>query len=228
MGTAYRSINKKLDRVLGRMLRPARPPVAVARVSRTPGGIPRFRGRVPSMCSFWPRAQRRLFVAEAADHMNCPVGALIGGFELTAAARRQLGDAVAMMCRVGYLRPGEAEKISTMPRGTRAILYGPLARFPARPEFVLMWLRPAQAMILREAVGGKILGRPACSALPAAHATGHATFSLGCTGMRAFTGVDEAMMLSVLPHEALRHVEARLRRIVAANRAMKAYYDRNA
>jgi uncharacterized protein (DUF169 family) len=50
-----------------------------------------------------------------------------------------------------------------------------------------------------ESTDTRLTGRPACAALPVALASSEATFSLGCMGMRTFTGIGEDRMLAVLP-----------------------------
>lgn len=67
-------------------------------------------------------------------------------------------------------------------------MYGPLGDFPVEPDVILMWLTPRQAMIFNEATGtsnwtspsDKMLGRPACAALPAALNESQPKISLGC------------------------------------------------
>src|SRR3546814_6062542 len=45
-------------------------------------------------------------------------------------------------------------------------------------------------------------GRPACAAIPAALASGLSSLSLGCAGMRTFTGIGPEKMLAIVagPH----------------------------
>ena len=82
----------EVARVCERILKLGRPPVALARVPDVPAGVARFEGVAPSSCSFWRHAEQGLFVARDADHMNCPIGAMTMGFELTAEAKaKKLG-----------------------------------------------------------------------------------------------------------------------------------------
>ncbi len=228
--TGYASLAQTLTSLLGL----DRPPVAVAPVETVPKGIPVFEGVAPSSCSFWRQGEKELFAARDADHMNCPIGAMVMGFELTAEAKEGLQRGLSMMCEVGYVKPEEAGEIPSLAKKGKSMLYGPLSNFPIVPEVVVIWLQPAQAMLLREATGdaewksdvsSKIFGRPACAALAVASQGEAVSLSFGCSGMRTFTGVEPAYMLAALSGRLLERLEAQLRRTHQANCAMQAFYD---
>ncbi|MDC4225869.1 MAG: DUF169 domain-containing protein [Candidatus Manganitrophus sp.] len=80
----------------------------MAPVEAVPEGIPVFEGVSPSSCAFWRQAEKELFAANDADHMNCPIGAMVMGFELTSEAKEGLQRGLSMMCEVGYVKPEEA------------------------------------------------------------------------------------------------------------------------
>lgn len=229
--TGFASLAQTLTVILGL----DRPPVGVAPIEAVPEGIPVFKGVAPSSCSFWRQAEKELFAAEEADHMNCPIGAMVMGFELTAAAQEGLQKGLTMMCEVGYVKPEEAQQIPALAKKGKAMLYGPLANFPVVPEVVVIWLQPAQAMLLREATGdaewksdvsSKVFGRPACAALAVASQGAPVSLSFGCSGMRTFTGIEPAYMLAALSGRLLDRLEPQLQRTHKANCAMQAFYDK--
>jgi len=210
-------------------------PIGLARADAPPAGVPVFPDAVPSACTLWRRAEREVFYASADRHFNCPVGAMVMGFDLTADLKQQLMGLVGMMVSEGYLGKEEAAHIPALPTARAGAVYGPLAAFPIEPDFVLMWLGPSQAMIAAEATGSchwtlaqppGVLGRPACAALPVSRARGGLALSLGCTGMRTFTEVAGDQMLAVVPASNLEAFERALDAAVTANRSMAAFYER--
>lgn len=210
------------------------PPVALARVRSVPPGASVFEGVSPSACSFWRHAEQSLFVAKGGEHMNCPIGAMTMGFELTPDAKETLGGGLALMTEVGYIDPKEAEHLPTLSPNNDPILYGPLAQFPIEPQLVLLWLTPRQAMLLREATGevrwksdvsSNLFGRPACAALPVAERDGNVALSFGCNGMRTFTGIDDSHMLAAVSMRLLDTLGADLERAHNAQCAMQKFYD---
>ncbi len=210
-------------------------PIGVARTDGPPAGVPSFADAVPSACTLWRRAERSVFYAPAARHINCPVGAMVMGFELAPELEEQLMGLVGMMVTEGYLGKDEAASIPTLPRRTAGAVYGPLADFPIEPEFVIMWLVPRQAMLAAEATGSchwtlmeppRLLGRLACAALPVSRARGSLAVSLGCTGMRTFTEVSDDRLLAVVPAAGIATFQQRLDAVLKANRSMATFYER--
>ena len=224
----------EVARVCERILKLGRPPVALARVPDVPAGVARFEGVAPSSCSFWRHAEQGLFVARDADHMNCPIGAMTMGFELTAEAKAKLEGGLGLMTEVGYIDPKEAEHLpSLLPEGP-LVLYGPLAQFPIEAEIALMWLTPGQAMLLREATGdvawksdvsSNLFGRPSCAALAVASNEGNVALSFGCNGMRTFTQTDPSLMLAAVSGRLLATLGTALERADKAQCAMQQFYD---
>ncbi|MFZ5863404.1 MAG: DUF169 domain-containing protein [Nitrospirota bacterium] len=216
------------------ILRLTRPPVALAPITETPRGVPFFEGVSPSACSFWTHAERRLFVARDTDHMQCPIGAMTMGFELTAEAKAALEGGLTLMTEVGYIDPKEAEHLPSLPPGSNLVLYGPLATFPIPPALVLLWLTPAQAMLMREATGdvawkadvaSNLFGRPSCAALAIASRDGNVALSFGCNGMRTFTGVDPSLMLAAISGRLVDTLAESLERADKAQCSMQKFYD---
>ena len=226
----YANLAQTLTSLLGLQ----RPPVALALLSTVPDGIPTFQGVSPSSCSFWRSAEKELFAVRSADHMNCPIGAMVMGFELTDEARLALSGGLELMCNVGYVKPSEAENIPSLARKGASILYGPLSNFPLEPEVVMIWIQPSQAMLLREATGeaewrsdvnSRVFGRPACAALAVASNEDVVVLSFGCAGMRTFTGIEPTFLLAALSGRLLGPLEASLKRAHSANCSMQAFYN---
>lgn len=211
-----------------------KPPIGLAFVASKPDGVDDFDGAVPSACSFWPRAQTSTFYASAEQHFNCPVGALTMGFELPDSVRDGLMGLVQKMCADAYLVESEAGAIPHVGAAHGGIVYGPLAELPLEAHVILLWLSPEQAMLYNEAAGSatwssemapSLFGRPTCAALPAAMEGSRPTMSLGCIGMRTFTGASADTMIGAVPAaDAERFVEA-LDRTAAANAVMLSFYE---
>lgn len=210
----------------------ARPPVALTFASDRPPGVTQLSTAVPSVCSFWRRAEGTVFFASAEDHFNCPVGAMVMGFDLPAEASQQLGDLIKFMCGESYITQKELAKIPTVRHKGAGILYGPLAGFSADPDVILMRLIPHRAMIFSEASGTanwaselmEVSGRPGCAALPRALDRRKSGLSLGCTGMRIFMGIGGDEMLAVVPGDQAAALVTALERTVNANNAVRSYY----
>lgn len=210
-----------------------RPPVALAFADAQPPGVSRPTDAAPSTCSFWRRAEEKVFYASAEDHINCLLGSMVMGFELPAEASQELGGLVKFMCGEHYISEDEPARIPTVERKSAGILYGPLAELPTEPDLVVMWLTPQQAMIFNEAIGGsdwagelmQVSGRPGCAALPRALQGHKPTVSLGCMGLRTFTQIPNEELLAVVPADQAEEVVAALERTVNANAAMSAFYQ---
>jgi len=210
-----------------------RPPVALAFADAQPSGVSRPANAAPSTCSFWRRAEEKVFYASAEDHFNCLLGSMVMGFELPAEASQELGGLVEFMCGEYYIGKDEPAGIPTVERKSAGILYGPLAELPAEPDLIIMWLTPHQAMIFNEAIGGsdwagelmQVSGRPGCAALPRALQGHKPSVSLGCTGLRTFTQIGNEELLAVVPGDQGEEVVAALERTVNANAAMSAFYQ---
>lgn len=208
-------------------------PVALAFAAEPPAAVASATKPVPSACSFWREAERGVFYASAEQHLNCPLGAMVMGFDLPAEVGEQLGGLVESMCEQHYLTADEPAKVPTVQRNSSGIIYGPLADFPVRPDLVLLWPNSQQAMIFTEAAGGanwteapmQVSGRPGCAALPLALANDRPRLSLGCMGMRTFTSVADDRVLGVVPGSQAEEFVTALERTVGANATMKAYYE---
>jgi uncharacterized protein (DUF169 family) len=213
------------------------PPVALAFVDARPEGVVQTSEVSPATCGFWRQAERGVFYADAAQHFNCQVGAMVMGFDLPEQVMQEIGGLVESMCGCSYLSPDEGDKIPSMGGsahgGAAGVLYGPLADFPAAADSVVLWLTPKQAMLFNEVAGGsswaaqpsRVSGRPACAALPLSIQGERPALSFGCIGMRTFTDIADDRMLAVVPAAKLPEFVDGLRETANANQAMLAYYQ---
>ena len=211
------------------------PPVAVAFLDSPPAGVATTKSNVPSACAFWRQAETDVFYAPAEAHFNCPIGAFVMGFELPKAVSDELMELVGTMTRCGYIAAEEPGKIPGNPqKGSKGVLYGPLAKFPIAPDAVMLWLTPAQAMVWNEALGDAdwttaqprtVFGRPACAALPAVLAGGKAALSLGCMGMRTYTDIGGDKMLALISGASLAETAEWIAAMRRVNDGMKAFYE---
>ncbi|MDQ3849745.1 MAG: DUF169 domain-containing protein [Actinomycetota bacterium] len=210
-------------------------PVALGFVDEPPAGVETTAAAVPSACAFWRQAERGVFYAPAQAHFNCPIGAMVMGFDLSEPAQADLSAAVDMMCEVAYIGADEPANIPTVKEGKGGIVYGPLRDFPLEPDVAIVWVGPQQAMLVSEASGTTswmerasrtVFGRPACASLPSALDAGRPVLSLGCTGMRTFTEILPDRLLGVIPGRQLEDFARSLEATVEANRRMRSYYER--
>ena len=218
---------------LGRLLQLVHPPVGVAFLAQPPAGVPVRTTVAPSACTLWRDGERETFYVTDAGHLGCAVGAVVLGMPLDDDARQRLGQTVAQMAGSGYLDADEPAHLPTRTGGEGGVLYGPLATLPVAPDLVLTWLTPRGAMLLAEAAeavrwtgraGLTLTGRPACAALPLAESSGSVAASLGCTGMRHFTGITDDLLLAVLPGPQLGACVAALSATAESNEQMAAFY----
>lgn len=209
------------------------PPIALSFTAEAPPNVRSTAGVVPSACTFWRQAEKEVFYAPASTHLNCPVGAMVMGFELPAEAQSQLMSVVERMTGCGYLGADEAAHIPTVKGQKAGIIYGPLEKFAATPDLALLWLSPRQAMLAAEAVKTcswadmtptTAMGRPACAAIPISLDKSQATLSLGCMGMRTFTEISDDRLLIAIPGSKLQEFSDNLRATMTANLAMQTFY----
>jgi uncharacterized protein (DUF169 family) len=209
------------------------PPIGLAFVDDAPANVTTTGQSVPSACRFWREAERALFFAPAELHYNCAVGSMVMGFNLPQHVSETLSGLVGMMTECGYIGRDEPAGIPKVKHSRAGILYGPLNEFPIDPDVALVWVTAKQAMLLGEAVGGAswnksapttAFGRPACAAIPSAINDGHCAMSLGCIGMRTFTGIGEDRMLFVVPGKDLHEVARSIAKTRAANAQMANFY----
>ena len=225
--------NARLARVLTDELGLERPPVALAFLDQPPPGVPSSAAAAPSACTFWRRAEQELFFADAAAHLECPVGAMTMGFELPAERAGQAEVLVGTMVELGYFAMAEVPRLPAVQKPHSGILYGPLEHFPLTSDVVLLQTTPRQAMVLAEAAGTaaldaaeqlEVLGRPACAAVAIAANRVASLLSLGCIGARTYVELPDDRALLVLPTSGLAETIGRLPTLTAANRALALHH----
>lgn len=209
-------------------------PVALTFLDVPPAGVASIQVAKPSACSFWREAEKGVFFASAESHFHCPVGAMVMGFDLPAEVSAELMGLVGTMTKCGYIDADEPGRIPTRAKkGAKGVLYGPLAEFQVPADAVLLWLTPAQAMVVSEALGGavwggstaaNVFGRPACGAIPQAINDARVALSLGCMGMRTFTGIGAERMLVVVPGSKVDEFATEVARLSAVNGVMADFY----
>jgi uncharacterized protein (DUF169 family) len=210
-----------------------RQPIALGFASSPPADVAAAPAAGPSSCSFWTMADQGMFYASAAEHFNCPVGAMVMGFGLPPEVGEQLQGLVKTMCENNYLSPDEAAEIPTVQRQSAGIVYGPLAQFTTTPDLVLLWVSPEQAMLFNEATGNaawtsslmEVSGRPGCAALALADREQSGRLSLGCAGMRTFTGIEPGLLLATFPGGKAAELAESLQAARASNDVMESFYQ---
>ena len=209
------------------------PPVAMAFVNEQPEGVKAIEGEFPSFCTFWRIAEEKAFYASAKKHFNCPIGAMVLGFDMPKEVQEELGGMVKKMCECSYLSEDEPAHIPTLTGKKSGVVYGPLKDFPGEPELVMMWLKPSQAMIFNEVLGcckwsesmqSMALGRPACAVIPTTLEKSPFGMSLGCAGMRTFTEISDEHILATLNFKEIDSFLTNLETTISANKEMKEFY----
>ena len=209
------------------------PPIAMAFVDDQPQGVESIEGEFPSFCTFWRIAEEKTFYASADKHFNCPIGAMVLGFEMPKEVQEQLGGLVKKMCECSYLSEDEPANIPTLTEKKAGVVYGSLKDFPVEPQLVMMWLKPSQAMIFNEVLGcckwsesmqSMALGRPACAVVPTTLNKSPFGMSLGCAGMRTFTEISDEHILATLNFKEIDSFLTSLQTTLSANKEMKEFY----
>ena len=225
--------NAKIDQEISSAFGLDISPIAMALVDNQPQGVETMEEEVPSFCTFWRMAEKKSFYAPANKHYNCPIGAMVLGFEMPKEVQDQLGGLVKKMCECSYLSEDEPVNIPTITEKKAGVVYGPLKDFPVAPQLILMWLKPSQAMIYNEVLGcckwsgsmdSMALGRPACAVIPTTLNKSPFGMSLGCTGMRTFTEVSDDHILATLNCAEIDSFLTSLQTTLSANKEMKEFY----
>ena len=207
-------------------------PVAVTFLATPPANVLRIGGAGPSSCSYWKRAaDGQTFYTEAADQLNCPIGAYTHGVELPPKQQQELQGVVGTMVSLGYLRMAEVPNIPRREGKFGVAVYAPLEVAAGEPDVVLVCGNARQIMLLEEAaqaagVGSTsaLMGRPTCAALPAAMQAQRGVASLGCVGNRVYTEMADDDLYYALPGNCLAAVVQKLAEIVNANRELEKYH----
>jgi len=172
----------------------------------------------------------RTFYTVPADHHNCPIGSYTHNIPLPPERAPELGQTLALMTGLGYLRMEEVPGIPRLPQTPGVVIYAPLADSPVDPDVVLVAGRPGRVMLLQEAAlragvaaTAPLLGRPTCMALPASLTQG-VIASTGCVGNRVYTDLGEDELYVMIPGKDVTRVAAEAQTIAAANLKLSEYH----
>jgi uncharacterized protein (DUF169 family) len=208
------------------------PAIAVTFLATPPAGVPRVNAAGPSSCTYWKRAaDGQTFYTEAADQLNCPIGAYTHNVDMPAATQQELQGVVTTMVGLGYIQMAEVPNIPKLDKPFGVAVYAPLKNATTTPDVVLVCGNARQIMLLEEAAnaagvggGSALMGRPTCAALPAAMQSQRGVASLGCIGNRVYTDMTDDELYYALPGKHLAAVVAKLAEIVNANRELEKYH----
>ncbi len=209
-------------------------PVAIAFLDAPPAGLAPWRGAAkPAGCAFWLDAQQGAsFYTVASDHFNCAIGAYTHAIDLPPDRASELEGTIRLMVEGEYLEMAEVPGIPRLDHGPAVVAYAPVDDGAFAPDVVLITATPTQAMLIYEAalragagtVLTNLMGRPSCAVLPFAISSASAAVSLGCTGNRTFTGLQDDELYVAIPGAKWEDFKVCLAEIVAANEHMSRYY----
>lgn len=208
-------------------------PVAVTFCQQPPPGVPHIDRPAAAGCGYWKEAlSGRIFYTEASDHYGCAIGAYTHGAALPPAQQQDLKGLLGTMIGLSYLKESEVPQIPHLQGPLHHVVYAPLDESPVMPDVVIVRGRPKALMLLSEACrlagygdGGPVMGRPACSMLPLAHATVKAVTSLGCIGNRVYTALGDDEEYLALPGSVLAAIMIELKKIVHANQVLREHHE---
>ena len=224
----------EVSTLLERRIPLSKPAIGLAFVDEQPDGVDGVQGAAPSSCAFWREAESRVFYASDEDHFNCPLGAMVMGFDLPESQMSQLMAEVGMMCESSYVREEEVPHVPKVDQQSSGIVYGPLSQMPMEPDVALLWVTPVEAMVVGEAAGlinwaappATVYGRPGCGAIPIALSTQAPSQSLGCTGMRINSRISGEYMLIAIPGDAVSELADSVSQMKQTHTHMEAHYTR--
>ena len=208
-------------------------PVAIAFLPSAPAGLPRVARPAPASCGYWRRAaDGESFYTEAADHVNCAVGAHTHGVPTTAEQKTELMELIKTMVGLEYLSMDEVPQIPHRTDAFGVVAYAPLHAATFAPDVVLVRGDVRQLMLLAEAAqaagvgsGAPTLGRPTCCVLPQAMQSARASASFGCVGNRVYTGATEGEGYYAIPGAALAKIEEKLAVVARANIELRKFHE---
>ena len=209
-----------------------RSPVAVGFLDTPPSDLPRIERPAPAGCGYWTLASEgAAFYTTAADHENCPLGALTHGVDLPPSNAEELRSLVGTMIDLKYLAPDEVERIPRRRASLRVAAYAPLDRATFPADVAIFRGNARQIMILSEAARAAgafapatVMGRPACAMLPQAIASDAAAASLGCIGNRVYTGLGDDELYLAVPAAKVGAMLAQLEAVLDANLELERFH----
>ncbi len=142
----------------------------------------------------------------------------------------ELDQTLSLMSDIGYINMEEIPGIYRLAKTPGVILYAPLKATPVDPNIVLFAGQPGRLMLLQEAalragikLGGPLLGRPTCMALPATLTQG-AIASTGCIGNRIYTDLEDDSLYVTVPGKNLPEIANEIEVVSAANDKLSLYH----
>ena len=192
------------------------PPVAMAFVEDQPADIAPLYADPPSFCSLWRLAELRVFYASAEQHDGCGIGGMVSGFKTEKGREADLAALLTEMCDAEVGTTEEIAQTARFRSPGAGVVYGPLWKMPLEPDLAVMWATLPQMGVVQEIVGkvmwrnnpqGANFTRPACGVLPIAHQHQRTALSLGCVGMRLYTGMPPHLFLIAIPPSQLAVLE---------------------
>jgi uncharacterized protein (DUF169 family) len=225
---------QKLANDLISALKLSQPPIAISFCDVPPPNVPAFNGMVPAGCSFWQQAAAKMFYTSTKDHELCAIGVHTHHMSQPSPSHQsELGDALAAMSGLDYVRAEEVAAIPVVQREVKHVVYGPLAEFRSDPEVVLLFAHAQQGLIVSEAVSRvdkgipPAMGRPACAVVPQVINKGRAAMSLGCCGARAYLDVlADSVAMWAFPGNKLEQYCAEVVNLARANKTLAAFHTR--
>src|SRR5262249_34457046 len=99
-------------------------PIAISFADSPPPGVKRVHHPGPASCAYWKlAAQGETFYTEAADHLNCPVGAHTHGATVPPERKGELMDILQTMVGLEYLKMEEVPSIAHRKQTFGAVIY---------------------------------------------------------------------------------------------------------
>ena len=212
----------------------SQPPIAISFCDAPPPNVPAFNGMVPAGCSFWQQAATRMFFTSTKDHELCAIGVHTHHMSQPSPSHQsELGDALAAMSGLDYVRAEEVAAIPVVQREVKHVVYGPLAECRSDPEVVLLFAHSQQGLIVSEAASRvdkgmpAAMGRPACAVVPQVINQGRAAMSLGCCGARAYLDIlPDSVAMWAFPGNKLEQYCAEIVTLARANKTLAVFHAR--
>jgi uncharacterized protein (DUF169 family) len=208
------------------------PPVAISFQATAPSMINRIDVPAPSGCVYWRlAAEGKTFYTTAPDHYECAIGAYINNVDLPPDKVTDLEVMVKEMVNLQYISNEEVGNLPRMVNSFGVAIYSPLSDTAFDPDIILLRGNAKQIMLMAEAAratnlsdGGGVMGRPACSMIPAVLKSARFTISLGCIGNRVYTMLGDDELYCSLPSEGIDEVLKQLEITVSANRRLEMFH----
>ncbi len=178
-------------------------------------------GRVSAGCVFWMRATESSFSTIPSDHGNCSVGSFTHG--LVSLDDVAANSDVAELLGSGWVDANAVAAIPFVRRRYRFVNYGPLSLGAFMPDVVLLRLNGRQMMVVSDATGMPIEGKPQCHIVAVAKEQGRVAASVGCALSRARTGMQPHEMTCAIPVRHLAEIVAAIEKAADIDGAVAKY-----